>query len=283
MVLEEEKKLKYKILVVDDELIEREGICFLLNTFYYPLEVVTKNNGRAAVEYIKGNPVDIICSDIKMPFMDGLEFCRIARSMYPTVKIILLTAYNDFEFAKKAIKAKVDDYILKPVVVDEFTDIISQIINDLDEQKKEEENINLCISQFKKFQNISALKEILPYVNSDEYNESLASDNFAVKKVLSIIESEYASNITLGELAGSVYFSRGYLTSIFKKEVGLSISQYTTMLRMEKAQKLLLQTNYKINDIAQAVGYNDTSYFGVIFKRTFGMTPAKIRNGGQEG
>ena len=75
----------YRILIVDDEAIEREGVSFLLRKFSYPFEIFTQNNGKNALEFLQDTPVDILCTDIKMPFMDGLELCQEARKLYPDI------------------------------------------------------------------------------------------------------------------------------------------------------------------------------------------------------
>ena len=105
----------YKILIVDDEQIERDGVRFLLNKFAYLFEIAARNNGREALAFLREQPVDVICTDIKMPFMDGLELCAEARKLIPSVRLILLTAYSEFSYARKAIQVQADDYLLKPV------------------------------------------------------------------------------------------------------------------------------------------------------------------------
>lgn len=66
----------YKILIVDDESIEREGISFLIEKYKLPLEVAQATNGKTALEYMRTHPIDILLTDVKMPQMDGLELAR---------------------------------------------------------------------------------------------------------------------------------------------------------------------------------------------------------------
>lgn len=129
----------YRFLIVDDEAIEREGISFLLHKAAYPFEIFTQNNGKNAWEFLRSTPVDILCTDIKMPFMDGLELCEKARSLYPDICLVLLTAYSDFDYAKRAIHVKVDEYLLKPVVVEEFHSVMENLLRKLDCRKEEQE------------------------------------------------------------------------------------------------------------------------------------------------
>lgn len=275
----------YKLLVVDDEQVERDGVCMLVNTFNYPFAISTRNNGKAALEHLETEKVDVICSDIKMPFMDGLTLCEKARVLYPEVKIVLLTAYNDFDFAKKAIRVKVDDYILKPVVIEEFRDIMDQLLTDLDERSRSRKNRKELLSRYRTFE-ATAKEELLLGLFSEavmEQEGAQLTEKRMVQRVLDIVEREYATNVTIGEIADRIHFSRGYLSTVFKQETGMSCMQYITILCMHKAQQLLLQSNMKINDIGRAVGYRDISYFGMTFKKTFGMTSARFRNGGEQG
>lgn len=118
----------YRILIVDDEAIEREGVSFLLRKFSYPFEIFTQNNGKNALEFLQETPVDILCTDIKMPFMDGLELCQEARKLYPDIFLVLLTAYSDFDYAKRAIHVRANEYLLKPVVVEEFRAVMDSLL-----------------------------------------------------------------------------------------------------------------------------------------------------------
>ena len=91
----------YKILIVGDESIEREGISFLVEKYKLPLEVAQATNGKTALEYMRTHPIDILLTDVKMPQMDGLELARHTFEKYPDVRILVFSAYGEFEFAKK--------------------------------------------------------------------------------------------------------------------------------------------------------------------------------------
>ena len=94
-----------KVLIVDDEKNIREGIkCFIEWDALGCTVVNSCANGIAALEYIESNPVDIVITDVKMPVMDGLELCKNISEKYPDIKVVILTAYSDFEMAKSAIK-----------------------------------------------------------------------------------------------------------------------------------------------------------------------------------
>ncbi len=123
----------YKLLIVDDEKIERNGIKYLLEEEKQELEIYEAVNGRDALEFLEKNHIDILLTDVKMPFIDGIELIRLAAPLYPDMKIIIFSGYSEFEYAKFAMKMGVEDYVLKPVDPEEFASTISKVIGELDE------------------------------------------------------------------------------------------------------------------------------------------------------
>ncbi|MDO5520537.1 MAG: response regulator [bacterium] len=130
----------HHILIVDDERVERNGIKFLLQQMGLTLEIDEAANGKEALEFLKNqeNNVDIIFTDIKMPFIDGIELIKEIHKLEKEYKIIIFSGYGEFEYAKFAVKMGVEDYILKPVDPVEFNKTIGKVINELDEEKSKE-------------------------------------------------------------------------------------------------------------------------------------------------
>lgn len=126
----------YKILVVDDEKIERNGIRFLLRQMDLSLEVIEAENGKKAVELLREESVDILLTDIKMPFMDGMELIAKVRPLYPDMMIVIFSGFSDFEYAKNAMKYDVKDYILKPVEPAEFKNTLNKVVGELKEKRE---------------------------------------------------------------------------------------------------------------------------------------------------
>ncbi|SDW76709.1 response regulator [Paenibacillus sp. CF384] len=127
----------YRILIVDDERIEREGIQQLIRRNNLNLETVLAENGEAALAIIQQQPIDIIITDIKMPFMDGLELSEHVSKLKPDIHIIIYSAYNDFEFARRALGTNVSSYLLKPIQIPEFLTIMGQSIAACDSKEAE--------------------------------------------------------------------------------------------------------------------------------------------------
>ncbi len=278
----------YRILIVDDEQIERDGVAFLINKYHFPFQVFTQNNGKNAMEFLQTTSVDIICTDIKMPFMDGLELCAQARKLYPHVCLVLLTAYSDFEYARQAIREKVDEYLLKPVEINEFQKVMESLLKKLEQRDEEKNRQRDLISRYKsgdsEFRK-NVMNDIVAQMEKEIKTDAetfLFSNNQIVRSAVEIINREYASNITLEELSNRLHVSKGYLSTLFKEETTISVMQYITLLRMNRAEHLLRHTSMKVNEIADAVGYHDASYFGLQFKKLYGISPFQYRNGGAE-
>lgn len=126
----------FNVLVVDDEKIEREGIRFLLEKKAFPVEIAEAENGEKALAYLQTRKADILFTDIKMPFVDGLQLAERAAAIQPHLKIIILSAYGEFEYAKRAINLDVFHYLLKPIDVTEFTDVTQRVLSRCEEERE---------------------------------------------------------------------------------------------------------------------------------------------------
>jgi len=128
-----------KILLVDDEKTERDGLRFLIDKFDLPLTVAEASNGKNALAYLKEHPVDILLTDVKMPYMDGLELARAANAYNSRIVIIIFSAYGEFEYARQACEVNAVNYLLKPIEVDEFRGVMEKVIAICMERREWEE------------------------------------------------------------------------------------------------------------------------------------------------
>ncbi|MBR1865333.1 MAG: response regulator [Lachnospiraceae bacterium] len=124
----------YRILIVDDEKIERDGIRQMLKRAGIELEIQEASNGREASACLEQNRVDILLTDIRMPVVDGMELLKQVCPRYPEMKSIIFSGCGRFEYAKEAMKLGVRDYLLKPVKPEELAATIRSLIRELDEQ-----------------------------------------------------------------------------------------------------------------------------------------------------
>ena len=129
----------YRILIVDDEKIERNGIRLLLGRQGRNLDIAEAVNGREALEWLSGNRADILLTDVKMPLMDGIELLERVFCLYPEMKKLIFSGYGEFEYARQAMRFGVEEYILKPVDPEEFRKAMDKLFDALDREREEKE------------------------------------------------------------------------------------------------------------------------------------------------
>ena len=121
----------YNMIIIDDDSYE---ISILQTIVSVPENVTLSHtfvNSTDAVEYLEKNHVDIIISDIKMPIFDGIDIAKLCYERFPHIKVILISAYRDFEYARSAIKYNVVDYIKKPINIEELSNAIRDAVSSL--------------------------------------------------------------------------------------------------------------------------------------------------------
>lgn len=140
---------KYKVLIVDDEEEIRLGVIKKINWEELGFEVVgCAENGQEALAKCEILKPDIIFTDIKMPFMSGLELSEKLKAIMPWVKIIIFSGSNDFEFTKKAININVFDYILKPINSNELISILEKLRVNIDLEYENKKNLELLYLRY---------------------------------------------------------------------------------------------------------------------------------------
>ncbi len=134
----------YKVLLVDDEEEVREAIRKRIDWEEIGFSVVgTAENGEEALELAESFEPDVVMTDIQMPFMDGLTLLKKLKEKIPDLRSVIFSGYDDFEYAKEAIRLEAEEYILKPVDADELREIFIRIKMRLDEQIKQRRNVEL--------------------------------------------------------------------------------------------------------------------------------------------
>lgn len=126
----------YKLVVVDDEKAIRKGICKYIDWESMGFEVVADfEDGKETIDYIKNNEVDVVLTDIEMAEVSGLELARYIHENNLLLKTVIISGYKEFEYARKAVEYGVEHYLLKPVRLEEVSQVFAKIKNELDERK----------------------------------------------------------------------------------------------------------------------------------------------------
>jgi two-component system response regulator YesN len=132
----------YKVFLVEDEIVTREGIRDNVNWEAAGFKFCGEaSDGEMALSLIEETKPDVLITDIKMPFMDGLQLSKIVREHMPWVKIIILSGHNEFEYAQSAVKLGVTEYLLKPVSAKDLHQVLDGLLNDLEQDKQEREEL----------------------------------------------------------------------------------------------------------------------------------------------
>ncbi|AEI44810.1 helix-turn-helix domain-containing protein [Paenibacillus mucilaginosus] len=148
----------YSLMLVDDEDEVREGIMEKTDWAACGFRLAgAYENGRDAAEALEALRPDVLITDICMPFMDGLELSRYAAEISRDTKIVIITGYEEFDYAKEAIKLRVNEYLLKPINAREFMAFLGRLKTELDEQRASRENLSVIRQQLN--QSLPLLKE----------------------------------------------------------------------------------------------------------------------------
>lgn len=183
---------KLSILLVDDDSNEREGVRFLIERAGYPLAISEAPNGKRALDFIRTSQVDILFTDVKMPYMDGLELSAIVHQEFPQIKIIIFSAYGEFEYAKKAMEAKAVNYLLKPIDVEEFQSVMEAMIRRCQEDQVVEKQRQQRMLADRKLRWINILtgKQAL----TDTVLAELTSQGYPVNQCITLLYMEAQGN-----------------------------------------------------------------------------------------
>lgn len=278
-------------MIVDDEPLTREymkiNVPLIDNRWRVTAEAM---EGCEALDILQKQQFDLIITDIKMPVMDGLELCSLISKRCPGQKVIIISGYDEFAFAKEAIRYGVHEYLLKPIVKEELQAALNKIAIQIERKKNEQliykTMVTLLAEDPKKQVVENLLKTVVPVsdiVQLFESNNSqlncTANEHDIVKKTIEYIYEHYSEPISLALIADKIGVSPCYLSNLFHKNVGESYIKFLTKVRMEQAAKLLkLKPLAKICDIAEKVGYTSVKHFSYVFKQYFNTTPGEYQS-----
>ncbi|MBQ7840066.1 MAG: AraC family transcriptional regulator [Lachnospiraceae bacterium] len=237
----------------DDEDFIRELFTEIMDFSEYGFELAaTFSSAEQALSYLKaGNLVDAVLTDIRMGDMSGLELSEYLHQNAPEVEIVIISGYGEFEYAQKAIKCSVFDYLLKPTSLEDLDRLFVSLKNRLDEKK--------------------GITEEDAEENTDEYYRNI------IQKVQEYVENNYSSDLSLDEIADQVGMNSAYLSRYFKQRTGQTFMDYRSRVRVNKAMGLLKDPTIKVYEVGEMVGYRSLKHFYKIFKKYTQVTPSQYR------
>lgn len=257
----------YKVLIVEDEDIMRKGLMFMPRWQEVDCIVVGEAvNGQDGLEKIQKYQPDIVIADINMPVMDGLEMLERSIHKYG-YDAIIVSSYEEFEYARKGISLGVTEYLLKPIDYAKLYEAIRKI----QAKRNADTSIQNAIRQ------IDVEKKKLGLLDS----EKKKTGNRYVDLMLETIHERYPERLALADISEACGMSCTYLNVKFKNETGYTFNDYLNRYRIQKAVDLLRKNQYKVYEIADRVGFSDYKYFIKVFKKYIGCSPARFINEGK--
>lgn len=225
-----------KVMLVEDEVGTRNLLRIIVNWEEFHMKIVGEaQNGREALFRMQEEMPDLVVTDIKMPIMDGIALAEEIMEKYPAVKVIIVTAYDDFKYAQKALRAGAVDFILKPLKRQEVKDALLRVGRQI------------------------------------ETVEEGAKD--VIDQIRDYMEENYAqSSLSLSKVAEKYYLNSSYLSRTFRKKTGVPFVEYLNKIRIKHACDYLKSGNWKVYEIAEKVGIPNPDYFGRCFRKYMGTS-----------
>lgn len=253
----------YRVLLVEDEEMILKNLQFMIDWDGLDCVVIaTAENGRDGAQKILSYRPDLVITDIRMPYVGGLEMVEQTRDqvIYET---ILLTGYGEFSYAKKAIALDVFQYLLKPVDPDELRQAVEKARQRVDERKR--------VREWE-----SSGQEPRPLLQLPQEETRPAS---RTERMIRYIQENYQKKITIQQLSEEMDLSVSYLHSKFKASTGYTFNDFLNRYRVQQAVRYMRESNMKIYEIAEAVGIPDYKYFNLVFKKYIGVSPSQFLRG----
>lgn len=239
----------WKVMIADDENYMLEAMENLIDWKKMECQLVYKaKNGQVLLEQVKKNPPDIIITDIKMPLVSGIEVAQyVYEHMLPT-KVIILSAYADFQYAQEAIKYDVCGYIIKTSVIEMLPGMIQKAVGKLS----------------------------VPLSDGEKENEERYSDDI-LGRLQKYIAEHYMDKLNLTQISQEIHANGSYLSRLYKTKTGQNLFDVINKMKLEKAKEYMSQGK-RIYEIAQMVGFDDVSYFSRVFRKHEGCSPREYEN-----
>lgn len=263
-------KCMYGLLIAEDEVIESMVLRKMLEKkFGRQCRIFETQNGKDAVECFRRENIQIAILDIAMPGMNGIQAAQIMRSERPECCLIFLTAYDRFDYAKKAISVRAMEYLLKPYSAREVISVVEEaihLINKSNPAEQSGEGYGLLIEKNKGTD-----------ICMEEEGKDLSRLSILTDMIQEYVRTHYMQEISMHDAAEAMGYSEAYFCRIFKQQFGQNFTAYLAEYRIGEAKKLLIRPDVNVKEVGQRVGYPDSSYFTKVFRRLAGSSPSEYR------
>mgnify|MGYP006268366381 CR=1 FL=1 len=262
-----------RLVVVEDEKWVRRAIIDEIDWQEGSFSLVGEtSNGPDALTMCRNTRPDIVLSDIRIPGFDGLELISRISKELPMTRFVIISGHDEFDYARRAIRLGVTDYLLKPVRQREVMPILISIRNDLREERSR------ALRRAKHERRLKTYEELLR-TEALSYHEPAPSEERdpRVRHAMQVIEEHYGEPLNLSDIAATAGMGKSSFSQAFKEISGTTFIAYLTQCRLSAARRLLQQPELSISEIANLVGYDDPNYFSRLFKGQHGVTPANFR------
>ncbi|WP_079505156.1 response regulator transcription factor [Mesobacillus jeotgali] len=227
------------LLIIDDEPLELEQLTYLVKKQYPNWTIFTAEDVVEAKQLMNHHSFPLAFVDIQLPGDTGLDFCEYLRINDINTEVVLITAYQDFSYAKQAIRLSVLDYLVKPVIESEL------------------------------------LKMIEDFLEKKAYTQT---KSVLINKVLEIVHEKYNQKLQLSDLAREVFVTPTYLSKKFTETIGVKFTDYINHFRIQKAKQLMIENpDWSLFQIAEYVGFSSQHHFSNLFKKIEGTTPSQFK------
>ncbi len=249
------------LLIVDDEFFVAEGIADSVRFDNLELdEVFCAYSVGQAKRVIDEHDISILLTDIEMPRENGFALLQWLKERDRLPLTILLTGHKKFEYALEAVNFNCFQYLVKPVTPDALHDVLSRAI----EKAQTNESYQAWLNQLS--------PDELSRMERTETRQDIISN---VKRLIAANLSSPTLNRKY--LAGEVYLNEDYLSYLFHKESGETLTAYIQKERVKKVGALLRTTDMSIEEIALKTGFPNASYLRKLFKKIEGVTPGQYQ------
>ncbi len=268
----EDKRETYKVLLADDEQIERMALAKRLYKYFGDSLVIWQAaDGNEAVRLCVKERCQIVIMDISMPELNGAEAAEQIRRLDEDCEIIFLTAHDEFSYAKRAIAIHALDYLLKPCEEEELTAVMEEAMRRIQKSR-----------QFEKLNREQEQPDDPGTAGPepDLWEEQEEPDRFgqAAEKIRRYIRKNYMKDISMQDAARMMNYSDAYFCKLFKQCFDQNFTAYLARFRINEARRLLQDKNASVREVSMLVGYYDANYFAKVFKRITGMNPSEYRD-----